>query len=210
MQRKAAPFPDRRDTRQDARRDIRGDGRVADEQLLHLVSQGSVDAYETFYERYAQTAYRLILRIVHDPALADELLQETFWQVWRNAVGYQGTGAAAAWLLRIARNRALDELRRQKARPSIQSVFDPNGEYPETATSSVEMDAEQRWHQTQVQQALAEVPGEQRVCLELAYFDGLTQQEIASQLAVPLGTVKSRMRIGLEKLERLLRRVGYP
>jgi RNA polymerase sigma-70 factor, ECF subfamily len=183
----------------------------SDEQLLRLVAQGEVAAYELFYDRHAQTVYSLLVRIVRERAIADELLQETFWQVWRNAESYRGNGAAAAWLLRIARNRALDELRRQKARPQrvddapaqVENEFQRQG-------GAADQDLQRYLDQRQVQQALATLPADQRTCLELGYFDGLTHREIAEQLDLPAGTVKSRMRLALEKMERLLRGQGYP
>ena len=98
---------------------------VSDETLLRLVARQNSAAYETFYDRHTTAVYSLILRIIRQPTRAEELLQETFWQVWRNAATYRGEGAALAWLLRIARNRALDELRRQKVRPQ---VAEPLGE----------------------------------------------------------------------------------
>lgn len=183
----------------------------SDEQLLRLVAQGEVAAYELFYDRHAQTVYSLLVRIVRERPIADELLQETFWQVWRNAESYRGNGAAAAWLLRIARNRALDELRRQKARPQwvgnegaqVDNEFQRQG-------GAAGQDLQRHLDQRQVQQALATLPADQRTCLELGYFDGLTHREIAEQLDLPAGTVKSRMRLALEKMERLLRGQGYP
>lgn len=184
----------------------------SDEQLLRLVGQGEVAAYEIFYDRHAQAVYSLLLRIVRDRAVADELLQETFWQVWRSAESYRGSGAAAAWLLRVARNRALDELRRQKARSQRQHVdlTEVEGVAHGSGSGATPPDLQRHLDQQQVQQALATLPDDQRACLELGYFDGLTHREIAEQLNLPAGTVKSRMRLALEKLERLLRGQGYP
>lgn len=184
----------------------------SDEQLLRAVARGEVAAYEIFYDRHAQAVYSLLVRIVRERAVADELLQETFWQVWRSAESYRGSGAAAAWLLRIARNRALDELRRQKARPQRMHVdlTEAEGLSPRPVTGDAAPDLQRHLDQQQVQQALATLPDDQRACLELGYFDGLTQREIAEQLKLPAGTVKSRMRLALEKMERLLRGQGYP
>jgi len=184
----------------------------SDEQLLRLVGQGEVAAYEIFYDRHARTVYSLLLRIVRERTIADELLQETFWQVWRSADSYRGSGAAAAWLLRVARNRALDELRRQKARPQRLHVdlSEAEGLAQSPGTGAAPADLQRHLDQQQVQQALATLPDDQRACLELGYFDGLTQREIAEQLDLPTGTVKSRMRLALEKMERLLRGQGYP
>lgn len=198
----------------------RTDAQATDEALLQRVAQQDVAAYEVFYDRHTQVVYSLILRIVRQTARAEELLQETFWQVWRGADSYRGEGAAVAWLLRIARNRALDELRRQKARPQPdETTVDERArtEQMERAMAqsapledTVELAVTRRWNQQQVQIALAEIPADQRVCLELSYFEGYSQREIAEHLALPIGTIKSRMRIGMEKLEYQLRSVGFP
>jgi RNA polymerase sigma-70 factor (ECF subfamily) len=194
--------------------------RATDEDLLQWVAQQNVAAYEIFYDRHTQVVYSLILRIVRQPARAEELLQETFWQVWRNADSYRGEGAAAAWLLRIARNRALDELRRQKVRPQPdEAALDEAARTAQleramaqttTFDDPVATTVAQRWNQQQVRAALTAIPEEQRICLEMSYFDGYSQREIAEQLALPIGTIKSRMRIGIEKLEYQLRSIGFP
>ena len=184
---------------------------ASDEQLLQFISRKDLSAYEMFYNRHAQTVYNLLLRIVRDPAIAEELLQETFWQVWQKAGQYGEKGAVAAWLHRIARNKALDQLRYDKARPRAAAgdlgTLDQSTTY---AYVSAEQVAEQSLQQQEISGALRNIPGEQRQCLELAYFEGLSQREIAEYTNTPLGTIKTRMRIGMEKLERLLRASGYP
>ncbi|MCB0160792.1 MAG: sigma-70 family RNA polymerase sigma factor, partial [Caldilineaceae bacterium] len=117
----------------------------------------------------------------------------------------------AAWLMQIARNRSLDQLRRRQARPMIQDAPDQiveelAGRDATTPDALFELTA-RRAH---VKSALAQIPAEQRVCIELAYFEGLTHQQIAAQTGVAAGTIKSRLRLGLEKLEHLLRGQGYP
>jgi len=196
------------------------DAQATDEALLQRVAQQDVAAYEVFYDRHTQVVYSLILRIVRQTTRAEELLQETFWQVWRGADSYRGEGAAAAWLLRIARNRALDELRRQKARPQSGDLAGDEQAHTEQMEramaqaapleDTVELTVTRRWNQQQVRMALTEIPDDQRICLELSYFEGYSQREIAENLALPIGTIKSRMRIGMEKLEYQLRRVGFP
>ncbi|MFN8456228.1 MAG: sigma-70 family RNA polymerase sigma factor [Anaerolineae bacterium] len=189
---------------------------TSDDALLQLIGQRDASALEMLYDRYAQTVYNLIIRIVRDSAIADELLQETFWQVWQ-ACGrgqFRGEGAPLAWLCRIARNKSLDQLRRQKARPQ---ALDPQPE--ESAQSmweqfidteaEVEAVTARLWDRQYLRQALAAIPLEQRLCLELAYFEGLSQRQIAEQTKTPLGTIKTRLRMGLEKLEYILRRAGY-
>lgn len=180
-----------------------------DEELLQLVSQKDIAAYEMLYDRHAGVIYSLIARVVRDLHVADELLQETFWQIWQNATQYQGRGPAIAWMMRIGRNRALDQIRYQKIRlRDKQTSLDE----AETAPASLgaEHDAEQMWNRQHIRLALESLPYEQRLCIDLAYFDGMSQQEIADSTNLPLGTVKSRMRLGMEKLERILRSVGYP
>jgi len=182
-----------------------------DGDLLERVAQHDLDAYEALYDRYANAVYSLILRMVSDGAVADEVLQETFWQVWQSAAEYRGSGAVRAWVFRIARNRSLDELRRHRARPQAASVdVEAAASQVRPQQPSAETEAEQRLDRHYVAQALQHLPPEQRTCLELAYFEGLSQREIAERVNVPVGTVKSRLRIGLDKLERLLRRDGYP
>ena len=186
----------------------------SDEFLLRSIAQRDPHALEEFYDRFAQTTYNLIVRIVRERAIADDILQETFWQVWQKASEFSHRGAAAAWLYRIARNKSLDQLRRQQARPqpmaaASQDVEQALWEQPAPAETQVERIAERRWDQHYLQRALAEIPAEQRLCLELAYFEGMSQQQIAQYTNIPLGTVKTRLRIGLEKVERILRASGY-
>jgi len=186
----------------------------SDESLLHLIARRDAEAFEVFYDRHAQMAYNLIMRIVREPALADDVLQETFWQVWKKATEFRGEGVAAAWLYRIARNRSLDQLRHQKARPQPVTTTLLDEAVHQTAQPSshfhapVEHTAEKAQTRQSVRQALSHIPTEQRECIELAYFEGLSQREIAEQIDSPIGTVKTRMRLGLEKLERLLRVAG--
>lgn len=182
----------------------------SDESLLRLISRKDVRAYELLYDRHAQTVHNLLMRIVRDGAIAEELLQEVFWQLWQKADQYEGAGSVAAWLYRMARNKALDQLRHQRARPQTAPAEpDVLERSPRFFTSSAESEVEQSWRRQQVLQALDSLPGEQRLCLELAYFDGMSQREIADRTNTPLGTIKTRMRIGMEKLERVLRAVGY-
>ena len=168
---------------------------------------------EAIYDRHAQIVFNIVSRIVQDSALADEILQDTFWLVWQNAHTYRSSGAPAAWIYRIARNRSMDELRRQKARPQSVSTSSQPSE-PELVlvdpnVPTVETLAEHVWRRRHLRSALGDIPPEQRQCLELAYFEGLSQREIATSMGTPLGTVKTRMRIGLEKLGRILRSTGW-
>jgi RNA polymerase sigma-70 factor (ECF subfamily) len=190
------------------------DKQPSDEILLQHIARQDAEALAELYDRYAQIVYNLIVRIVRDTATADELLQETFFQVWQKAGEFSGRGAAAAWLYRIARNKSLDQLRRQKARPQSEETESEEAESTlwdslPSDNIAVEQDIVRRWDQQYLRQALAQLPAEQRLCLELAYFEGMSQQRIADHTNTPLGTVKTRLRSGLEKLERIFRAAGY-
>lgn len=187
---------------------------LADEALIVLVADRDARALELLYDRHAQAIYNLILRIVHQAELADDLLQDTFWQLWTKAAEYNEQGVAAAWLYRIARNKSLDQLRRQKARP--QPVVTASEEEEgmlwgslQAHGSTVEVAVERRAERKQILAALQRIPAEQRLCLELAYFEGMSQSQIAAYTETPLGTIKTRIRTGMQKLERLLGSSGY-
>lgn len=189
--------------------------KLSDEQLLQLIARRDADAFETLYDRHAQVVHNLILRIVGERRATEELVQEAFWQVWQKAGDFRGEGAGAAWLYRVARNRGLDRLRQRNARPqtvALELEDSPRmlayAQLPSVETPSVESVVERSWQQQQVRESLASIPNDQRVILELAYFEGMTQSEIAEQLSLPIGTIKSRIRLGVEKLERLLFATG--
>lgn len=187
---------------------------VSDEDLLMGIAHQNMQAIEILYDRYAGALYSLVFRIVKDGIAAEGLIQETFLKVWQKAGEYTGTGAPRAWIFRIARNKALDHLRSGKVRPvaaekEIEAHYDLTESESDTTMTHTEMAAEQLYNREHLRTALAELPAEQRQCLELAYFEGMTQQEIALHTNAPLGTIKTRIKIGLHKMERLLRRYGY-
>ena len=169
--------------------------------LIHDIALGHVAALEQFYDRHIQLVYNLVFRIVRNRADADEVVQALFLQVWRDASRYDpARGGPEAWLVTLARARAIDALRAARrrgehleARPS-QDIADP-------APESVSQLAERQ----RVKGALDELAHVQRELLELAYYEGLTQSEIAARTGLPLGTVKTRMRTGLERLREVLR-----
>ncbi len=175
---------------------------VDDEEDLRRLAAGDGDAAARLYDRHARAVYSLALRIVNDEGDAEDVVQEVFAQAWRQAARYDASrGVVAAWLLMMTRSRAIDKLRSARARPDSRAVDDPRviDEMPAVlrdAPSRI-IDAE---NARLAQRALAELPLLQRLVIELAYYEGLTQREIADRLEQPLGTVKSRLRLGLLKL----------
>lgn len=181
--------------------------RLDDAELVTLTGQGEVRALEVLYDRYARAAFAFAVRIVGDPLEAEEILQEAFLRVWQQANRFQhARGSFASWLLSITHNLAIDALRRQQRRPQRADMVDFFEVLRTEVDTAVDLEeaavvAELR---QQVQAAMAQLPERQREVLELAYFQGLTQREIAELLDEPLGTIKTRMRLGLQKLQEAL------
>jgi len=178
----------------------------SDEELLARVAAGDNAALGMLYDRYATTVYSLALRTLGDPQAAEELVQEAMLRVWRQARSYQRErGAPTTWIFGIARNLAIDELRKRGARPQS-AGGDPEEQLAQLPSGDADP-AEQAYAQIQheiVTDALGQLPPVQREVLELAYYSGLSQSEIARRLGDPLGTVKTRMRLGLQRLRTLL------
>jgi RNA polymerase sigma-70 factor, ECF subfamily len=182
----------------------------SDEQLIAQVARGDTAAYEMLYDRYASAGLGLALKITGDQALAEEVLQETFWRVWRKADLFQTQrGAFTSWFFGIARNLSIDMLRRQRTQVQpadeseqlIEQTADPTLDVPETAWLRVK-------HQ-QMRAAIESLPSEQRYVIELAYFRGMTRQEIANVTGEPLGTIHTRARLALQKLRDELQLQGF-
>lgn len=178
--------------------------------LLRNISNHNSEAFSQLYDRHAGAVYQLILRIVREPTVADDLLQETFWSIWQKADQYQQRGSVAAWLFRVARNNCLDELRRRKSRPQAANLSESENRAILAAKPDKKVQVEEmisnEWMRQRLHKALEALPDEQRKCIQLAYFKGMTQRQIAENLSIPLGTVKTRVRLGVEKLEGLLER----
>jgi RNA polymerase sigma-70 factor, ECF subfamily len=173
--------------------------------LITRIAAGDRDAFSRFYDLLAPTAFGLIRRVLRDPEAAAEVLQEVFWQVWREAPQYDaGRGSPEAWLVMRAKTRAIDRLRfmRRRDRTFVAPVDESVARSSEEPAENPAVVAEDR---TLVRTALAQLPEPQRRVIELAFFDGLTQSEIAARLGEPLGTVKTRARLGLERLRGALR-----
>jgi RNA polymerase sigma-70 factor (ECF subfamily) len=187
---------------------------LSDEILIARVAQGDQTALESLYAYYGPTVFGLSLRITGDPAAAEEVLQDTFWRVWKSAAMYQPErGSFRSWLLRIARNLAIDVYRRRGVRPQpigASSDTDLILDQMPDPEMNVQEEVYTRLKTQQVQNALTALPPEQRQVIELAYFYGMTRQEIADATGEALGTIHTRARLGLQKLrEELKSRAGW-
>jgi len=178
---------------------------LSDEALLAIIATPDGDlALAELYDRYGKIAYGLAYRVLRDSALAEDAVQEAFITVWRTAGTYiSERGKPRTWLLTLVHRRAVDLVRREQRRRAPAPA-----EEPLPATPAAEDEATLRDRRRAVQAALTQLPADQREALELAYYGGLTQTELAQQLGVPLGTVKSRMFAGLRRLGDLLREAG--
>lgn len=184
-----------------------------DTELVGRVAGGDDVALGQLYDRFGQAVYSLCLRIVRDGATAEELTQEVFVRLWRSAASFEPTrGRVSTWLLRIAHNLALNEVRRRQSRPVIAPDVDWEVESAGFADTTGEGDpalmAGLRERAELVRRALLQLPAPQRQAIELAFFGGLSQAEVAAAMGDPLGTVKSRIRVGMQRLRELLVAAG--
>jgi RNA polymerase sigma-70 factor (ECF subfamily) len=183
-----------------------GEDPAADRDLIRQIAARDSSAMAALYDRHSRTVFSLVLRIVEDRAEAEEVVQDVFAQAWRQADRYDAKrGAVAAWLITIARSRAIDLIRSRRARPDAVQAPDEQImlRLPDVAepTDIVLASAERA---AQVRKALRQLPFLQRSAIELAFFEGLSHTEIAERLEQPLGTVKTRIRLGLLKLREAL------
>ena len=177
---------------------------LSDEALMAQVAEGQTEAVSQLYDRYASAVMGLSVKMLNDPAAAEEIVQETFWRVWHNATSFRAEQSSfSAWMFRIARNLCIDRWRHVKARPEAaldlhdsyagQMLANPNA----PAVDEVAWVSERR---QRVKAALSELPQPQRTVIELAFFWGLSRQQIAEVLYIPLGTVHTRARLAMDKL----------
>jgi RNA polymerase sigma-70 factor (ECF subfamily) len=175
--------------------------RLADEELMPLIGDKDPGAFEVFYDRHGGVAYSLAYRIVGERGAAEDVTQEAFISIWRSGARYDAArGSVRTWMLGVVRNRAIDALR-SKASGAPKLNFDDDSILEHRpAPERTESEALRRETAEEVRGALDVLPGEQSKVIELAYFGGFSHSEIAGMLGVPLGTVKGRMRLGLEKI----------
>ena len=178
--------------------------RLADEELMQAVQAGDPMAFETIYDRHGGAAFSLAYRIVGTRSAAEDATQDAFLAIWRSRVRYQrDRGSVRSWLLGIVHNRTIDALRRNQVHATRRA--DAEGiEEREAAAELTDVEAFRREEQRRVRAAIETLPEAQVKVIELAYFGGFTHNQIAEMLHEPVGTVKGRMRLGLDKLRREL------
>jgi RNA polymerase sigma factor (sigma-70 family) len=173
---------------------------LSDEAVVALVARSDEEALAELYDRFGRVAYGLALRVLRDEKLAEDAVQEGFLTAWRNADRFMPERAkASTWLLTLVHRRAVDLVRREDRRRA-----EPLPERGEAAAGTAEDDSWLRFERERVQAALRQLPDQQREALELAYYGGFTQTELAERLGQPVGTIKSRMFTGLARLRELL------
>ena len=177
---------------------------MADEELMQLAGEGDARAFETVYDRHGGAAFSLAYRITGNRGIAEDAVQEALISLWRSGARYASErGSVRSWILGIVHNRTIDVVRRnvvhQKRRASDEGI-----EETHEAAERTEVEATRRDEARTLRAAIDELPSEQERVIELSYFGGFTHTEIAEMLEMPVGTVKGRMRLGLEKLRRQL------
>lgn len=180
-----------------------------DAELMEALGSGDIAALEGLYDRYSALVFSVSLRVLRDPQLAEDVVQEVFLRLWRQPASFDPQrGRFISWLMSVTRNRALDELRRVSRRGRVEDQDDEDHPLEAVPTADRSDDpalgAELREQREVVRAAMTRLPPEQRRVIELAYFSGLTQVEIADLTGDPLGTVKTRIRLGMQKLREAL------
>jgi RNA polymerase sigma-70 factor (ECF subfamily) len=177
---------------------------LADEEVMQLVQQGDPRAFELLYDRHGGAAFSLAYRMTGNRPAAEDVSQEAFLSIWRSRLRYQAErGSVRTWILGIVHNRAIDALRRSLVHERRRTTAEGLEERQE-APELTEVEVARRDEARHVQSALSALPEDQRRTIELAYFGGFSHSQIADMLDTPIGTVKGRMRLGLEKMRQQL------
>jgi RNA polymerase sigma-70 factor (ECF subfamily) len=179
---------------------------IEDQQLLHKITRREAAALSILYDRYGRLLFSVAYHLVGNQALAEEIMLDIFRRVWEKAGSYRADRASVrTWLTSMTRNRAIDMLRRESVRPERDSVsWEELLVEPPTASRSPEAAVSHQIEMQKVHTALAKLPKEQQDVLAMAYFHGYSHSQIANQLELPIGTVKTRIRLGMQKLRQML------
>jgi RNA polymerase sigma-70 factor, ECF subfamily len=185
------------------------DKKLNDETLLRLIAQAQESALGELYDRYSRLVYSMALNSVDDPVLAEEITQDVFLRIWNKATTYQvEQGKVITWIASITRYRSIDMLRRLKVRPEgNRSAWAEEDAEPFESIDPIDIEEEVQLNQRSdnIRKAIADLPKDQRQALTLAFFNGYTHAEIAQILNEPLGTIKTRIRLAMQKLRQTLR-----
>jgi RNA polymerase sigma-70 factor, ECF subfamily len=177
-----------------------------DEQLIAKIAKGDRAAFGTLYDRFSTPLYSLALKMLANEAEAQDILQEVFLSIWNKAPGFRADrGSAFSWTVALLRNRAIDRIRSRRRRGELLEAHAPDLEPSGSVTTSSAQDCETSERAREVRSAMSQISDEQRQVLRLAYFEGLTQVEIAEELEEPLGTIKARAQRGMARLRAILR-----
>lgn len=182
-------------------------GGLDDEELMQRLFYRDLKAFRTLFSRYGNLVYSTSLRVVRDAQVAEDMVQEIFLRIWRKPDSYVAQrGRFVSWLASVTRNRAVDEIRsrNRRFRYETSSPEEQQREFAAPESNDPALTAEMADQRRLIRAALSGLPAEQRQVIEMAYFGGLTQQEISDQLSQPLGTVKTRIRLGMQKLRAAL------
>jgi RNA polymerase sigma-70 factor (ECF subfamily) len=180
---------------------------LTDERLMEMIQQQQPEALAHLYDRYASTIKAMIMRVLHNDAESDDLLQEVYVEIWNRATSYDpAKGKPLGWMVTLSRRRAIDRLRKREAYGRMEErLLAETKHEPEESSAQLEEDvahAEMREHLNRV---LAKLPPAQKQAVELAYYKGMSQREIAAATGIPLGTIKTRLELGMKKLAEGLR-----
>ena len=182
---------------------------LEDEALIQAIANGQSAALGVLYDRYGRLVFSLAYQMLNDDAVAEEITQEVFLQIWTKAGTFQsGLGKVSTWLTSVTRHRAIDNLRRKRIRPEGHRAdwdLSEEGDAPQlTDPANVVSQVEHNIQSLAIRQAIAQLPIEQQQALALAFFQGLSHQEIAETTGEPLGTVKTRIRLAMQKLRQMI------
>lgn len=180
--------------------------KLDDQALMRLIAHSQEDALSELYDRYNRLVYSIAVNAVSDPSLAEEISQEVFIRIWENADSYRpDQGKVVTWMSSITRYRSIDTIRRQNVRPEgNQAAWVEEGSLDMPDPINLEGEVERIERRDRVRVAIAQLPKEQKVALAYAYFQGYSHREIAAALDEPVGTIKTRIRLGMQKLRQAL------
>lgn len=180
---------------------------LTDEQLMGMIQARADEAIGILHDRYARLLKALIMKVLHNEAESDDLLQEVYMEIWNRAAGYSAEkGKALSWIVTLARRRAIDRLRKREAYCRMEErLLTATQQNPQDSIHHVEEDVEHAEMREHLNRVMVILPPAQRAAIEMAYYRGMSQRDIAAATGIPLGTIKTRLELGMKKLMEALR-----